>query len=191
MNDSGLWAFAEQPRQGPSPARAASSSWPQCGARTRSGRPCVAPGGGVGGRCPNHGGVPGLGAFVLQVGLDRFPGPGRHHWSCQVWSPKSWALAGGTDNSAPPDIKARAGKWPQVVGLRVARRLVERDRVTRVHLGTVRDARQLRTLLRAARVPDIQAWCAEHVACPDDLASSAVRKLMAETGAEDASTDEN
>jgi hypothetical protein len=29
----------------------------RCGARTRSGKPCIAPGTGRGGRCKNHGGL--------------------------------------------------------------------------------------------------------------------------------------
>lgn len=202
------WAFDDfkpgAPPRPPAPAREASKAWPKCGARTRAGRPCVAPGAGVGGRCPNHGGVPHGGPFVLLPGLDpedRFNGEDMdpRRWTARLVPTDLWRAVSadgardfelslfdyraGTPASDP--LRKKTERWPQLVGLRVARRLVERGRVSVAVVDSARTAKKL-GVLRPAAWSDEQwsAWVAEHAVCADSRGRSALSCRTAAQGAE-------
>jgi len=184
------WCFEGMPEEpAPAPARRASRAWPPCGARTRTGRPCVAPGAGVGGRCPNHGGVPHSGPFALLPGEDwreRDAEAGAPRaWSARIVPTKVWrsvTMDGALDfDGAYPvriggrwhgdlrRVDERDGRhvvklWPQLIGLRVARRLMERGRITHAVVPDTRAARKLRTL-RPPEWTDVrwEAWLEQHI----------------------------
>lgn len=187
MSDSEWWQDGMDQQPAPAPARRASGAWPSCGARTRSGRACVAPGAGVGFRCPNHGGVPSVGTFVLLPGRDwrEREADEARTWSVRIVPTKVWrsvTMDGALDfDDAYPvridgrwhgdlrKVDERDGRhvvkhWPQLVGLRVARRLFERGRITHAVVPDTRTARKLRTL-RPAAWTDEQwgAWLEQHI----------------------------
>jgi len=187
VSDSEWWQDGMDREPAPAPARRASSAWPRCGARTRAGRACAAPGAGIGFRCPNHGGVPSVGTFALLPGADwreRDEGEPRT-WSARIVPSRAWCAvtrdgALGFDKAWPVKVCGRwhgnvgaldrhnpyrtARQWPQLVGLRVARRLMERGRITHAVVPDTRAARKLRTLRPAAWTDEQwEAWLEEHM----------------------------
>jgi hypothetical protein len=191
VSDSEWWLVGMEQEPAPAPARRASSAWPRCGARTRSGRACVAPGAGIGFRCPNHGGLAGgVRDFVLMPGLDwrERDADEPRAWSARIVPTKVWrsvTMEGALDfDDAYPvridgrwhgdlrRVDERDGRhvvkhWPQLIGLRVARRLMERGRITHAVVPDTRAARKLRTL-RPSGWTDEQweAWLEKHTVVP-------------------------
>jgi hypothetical protein len=187
MSDSD-WLFKGMDQEpAPAPARQASGAWPRCGARTRSGRACVAPGAGIGFRCPNHGGCAGAGTFALLPGRDwrEREADEPRSWSARIVPSKVWSAVTrdgeldfdeawpvkvggrwhGDVSALDPHNPHRVHRlWPQLIGLRVARRLLERGRITHAALPDTRAARKLRTL-RPAAWTDEQwgAWLEQHI----------------------------
>lgn len=163
---SAAWLWSAPAEGHYAPARRASTAWAPCGARTRLGRPCRAPGAGIGGRCIMHGGC-GVGSFVLLSGAGPFE---RWTHADGTLSPRTWSTRlvpaelwrsvtrdGAEDfDSLWPDWRPAADVhrnharvrrcWPALVGLRVARRMLERGRITRCIVDGPRTARKLRTL---------------------------------------------
>jgi hypothetical protein len=187
------WAFEDMPAEpAPAPARRASRAWPPCGAQTRTGRTCSAPGAGLNGRCLNHGGLAGgCREFVLLPGPDwreRDADAGEPRtWSARIVPSRVWTAVtadGELDFDAVWPVKVGGQwhgdvsaldqhnphrthrRWPQLIGLRVARRLVERGRITHALVPDNRAARKLRTL-RPPEWTDEQwtSWLDERAVC--------------------------
>lgn len=136
-----IWGHVEAPEAPPMP-------FPRCGARNRNGSPCQASGAGVGGRCPNHGGMAVPGTLVLFSGADDwtaelfFSRAEQRRWRMMalpqdlfdllgtamlLWADDaahvSWLL---TERGVRRD---RARRWPQQLGYRVVLKLAQRGRI--------------------------------------------------------------
>jgi hypothetical protein len=126
--------------------------WLLCGARTRSGRPCLNPGIGIGGRCIKHGGCaisPATGPVVLFDGYAPDDEPEDFGFIAgQLWlAPERVAVErfDATGDWCPPvrgdgadwAEPARA-QWPHRIGTGVIRRILSRQlqRVAYVQLAT-------------------------------------------------------
>jgi hypothetical protein len=187
VSDGEWWLDGMDQEPTPAPARRASARWPACGAQTRSGRACVAPGAGIGFRCPNHGGVPSIGTFALLPGRDwrEREADEPRTWSARIVPTRVWSAVtqdGALDFDAAWPVKVGGRwhgnvraldqhnphrvhrRWPQLVGLRVARRLLERGRITHAVVPDTRAARKLRTLRPSGWTDEAwSAWLDEHV----------------------------
>jgi hypothetical protein len=165
--------------------------WPKCGRpRRRDGKPCQAPGSGIGGACRFHGGHgwdDRIGSLVLfdhwdarDVGRRRRPGS----WSMWAASQKAWSE--GTRRDGRFDLPrgprggkpewARRGRWPCLIGIRAVVALVRKGRVSRIVVSKARTWRQLVTLREMLRVHgwSDKAWhrfCAEHLRLAPELFS--------------------
>lgn len=142
----------------------------------------MAPGSGAGQRCPNHGGVPSHGTFVLLLGLeyeDRYNGEGLdpRRWTARIVPVELWravTLDGARDfdlglfdfraaTLASDPLRRQTARWPQLVGLRVARRLLERGRISHAVVDSPRTARKLRTVFPPSWTDEKRAqWFDEH-----------------------------
>jgi hypothetical protein len=103
----------------------ARESWHPCGARTRAGAPCRRRGTGIGGRCPNHGG--------LNLG--------------GAWAERRWKLLITSSSIlVEPETPSRRRPlaFPQPVSWRIALELVVRGRIQHATLH-----RRLATVLLA------------------------------------------
>lgn len=123
-----------------------------------------------------HGGC-GVGSFVLLPGAGPFEGTPRT-WSARVVPAELWRSVsrdGALDfDSAWPDFRpandvhrnhARVRRsWPALVGLRVARRMLERGRIARAVVDGSRAARKLRTLRPPSWSDEQWADWVDHVA---------------------------
>ena len=167
--------------------------WPRCAAQTRTGGACLAAGSGFGSRCLNHGGLSlgSKGAHVVLFGAESFGADlysmgrrRRPEWV--VEAVPDWVAAQLRDedllerglceqalrrtvlarcNRKPVSGRRILSRWPQAIGYRIARKLLERQRVA---YGVFLHSKDLRRWTLGKLKPE-QLWV--RLTCDEMLAA--------------------